>query len=478
MPGPNSLIFLTFLVLLAGVALFAAVRCRLLPVKIASCVGAFAVSTFFGVALVNNFYDYYTSWGSLYADMTNGDTVDYQASESANQQLTESPTLGRAPGPAPGSRPRFAAATSASNPSAVSRAVSHTKIDVDPLRPASASSADPSRFDVPATLAIPDLHLSSTADSGSGRLVRLNLPGSRSGINRVGYVYLPPQYFEPSFDHVRFPVLELLHGDPGNPTNWIYGLHLLQVMDSGIGSGQVGPMVIVMPATFTGKHGADCVNAVHGAADDSYLSEDVPSDVFSDFRVLAPGPNWGIGGLSDGGYCAANLALRHRGSFGAVASMDGFYTVDADLDVLAAALGGDAEALTANDPSDEVIDPTRSLPRFWIMSGTGNGADADAAKEFRELVETREPVRDVVLAGGRHTPSAWRAVLPQLLQWTWTTLSGQQSPVGTDYSKVAAPQQVAPLLRSPTPPLSSPSPNILTLPRLQPSRSPTSTPYS
>ena len=37
------------------------------------------------------------------------------------------------------------------------------------------------------------------------------------------------------------------------------------------------------------------------------------------------GPHWGIGGYSEGGFCAANLALRHPASYGIAASMCGYY---------------------------------------------------------------------------------------------------------------------------------------------------------
>ena len=33
----------------------------------------------------------------------------------------------------------------------------------------------------------------------------------------------------------------------------------------------------------------------------------------------------GVAGYSSGGYCAANLALRHRGSFGAAAVINGYF---------------------------------------------------------------------------------------------------------------------------------------------------------
>jgi enterochelin esterase-like enzyme len=298
--------------------------------------------------------------------------------------------------------------------------------------------------DVPASVAISTLALSARRTTGTGRVVRLALAGARSGVTRQGYVYLPPQYFQPAFASTSFPVIELLHGDPGDPTGWIYGLHVPEVMDREIASGKIGPMVVVMPSTFGGKHGQDCVDAPGGA---------------HDFRVLPPGPHWAIGGLSDGGFCAANLALRHPGSYGAVASLDGFYSAYSDLAVMHKIFGVDAAGIRANDPSTQVADVRHSLPRFWIMSGTANSVDMKAAQFFREIVTAREPIAYVVVHNGKHTPPAWRAVMPSLLEWSWNTISGGAVGIGTtQFGIPAQPPSSPPAPKStPTHPSSPPS---------------------
>ena len=67
----------------------------------------------------------------------------------------------------------------------------------------------------------------ASAPAGRGRLVSLAMPGTVSGVRgRRALVWLPPQYDDPRFATVRFPVLELLHGDPGEPSSWTNGLDL------------------------------------------------------------------------------------------------------------------------------------------------------------------------------------------------------------------------------------------------------------
>jgi S-formylglutathione hydrolase FrmB len=180
------------------------------------------------------------------------------------------------------------------------------------------------------------------------------------------------------------------------------------------------------------------------------LSVDVPADVVHDFRALPQGLNWAIGGLSDGGFCAANLALRHPGSYGAVVSLDGFYSVYSDLAVMDKVFGVGSLVIRQNDPSTLALDVRSSLPRFWIMSGSGDASDTVAAQYFRQILTTREPIEWVVVRGGQHTPPAWREAMPVMLAWTWHTISGGQ--VGTGTTQLGAPKgrPAAPASSSPT----------------------------
>ena len=88
----------------------------------------------------------------------------------------------------------------------------------------------------------------SAAVVETGGVQQLTISGAVSHISRVGYVYLPPQYYLPAYRTVRFPVLELLHGTPGTPTNWLVHLRVPQLMDDLISAREMGPMVLVMPA--------------------------------------------------------------------------------------------------------------------------------------------------------------------------------------------------------------------------------------
>lgn len=256
-----------------------------------------------------------------------------------------------------------------------------------------------------------------------GRVESISLPGKASGISRNGLLYLPPQYFEARYAHTRFPVVELLHGSPGNPGNWQVQLHTASVMDHLMAKNLMGPMVLVMPAFNAGNRFEECVDA-RGALDDTYISRDVPNDIRGRFRVSASPAEWGIAGFSSGGYCAANLALRHRASFGAAGVIDGYFRPGDGP--AAAALHFDAAAEAANNPlllAGNVRPGVGPLPALWVLAGTGDSKYDKGARAFIAAVRGAEQVTFVREPGSGHNFYRWRPAVPRMLPWMWNQLA-------------------------------------------------------
>ena len=68
--------------------------------------------------------------------------------------------------------------------------------------------------------------------------------GTFPGTERPGYVYLPP-----GFDRaVRYPVVYLLHGMPGSPSEYLDGTQLPSFADTGSRPARLRPFIAVMPA--------------------------------------------------------------------------------------------------------------------------------------------------------------------------------------------------------------------------------------
>ena len=260
-------------------------------------------------------------------------------------------------------------------------------------------------------------------ERGHGRVEVVTLAGARSGISRRGLVYLPPQYFQPAYAHTVFPVVELLRGTPGTPRNWVEQLHVAHVLDHLVATHRMGPVVAVMPTMSVGSHFEECVDAP-GALDDTYVTQDVRTDVQARYRVSRDPAEWGVAGYSSGGYCAANLALRHRSLWGAAGIMDGYFRPGDGP--AAAALHFDHAAEAANDPlleARELASGVHPLPSFWVMAGTGDSGDYAGAKAFLRALHGVEAVPLHREPSATHNFTAWRSADPTMLSWMWTQLA-------------------------------------------------------
>jgi enterochelin esterase-like enzyme len=257
----------------------------------------------------------------------------------------------------------------------------------------------------------------------AGELRAVTLAGPRSGIDRRGLVYLPPQYFQPAYRNTRFPVVELVHGTPGHASDWVVHLRVVQVLERLLADHRIGPMILVMPTMSVGTHYEECVDAP-GALDDTYMSADVRADVNGGFRASTDAAQWGIAGYSSGGYCAANLALRHRADFGAAAMMDGYFQPTAGP--AAAALQNDPAAEDANNPlltASRLAAGAHPLPGFWLAAGTGDSADQRAARDFVHALHGVEQATLYREPGAGHNFYAWRPALAPMLVWMWSRLA-------------------------------------------------------
>ena len=138
------------------------------------------------------------------------------------------------------------------------------------------------------------------------------LQGTFPGGARPGYVYLPPR-FDPSR---RYPVVYLLHGMPGSPSEYLDGAGLTTFADSA-----ARPFIAVMPAAGPEPH----YNGEWGGIWEHHVVDRVVPWIDAHLPTRASASGRVIAGLSAGGYGAVDIALRHPCVFGTVESWSGYF---------------------------------------------------------------------------------------------------------------------------------------------------------
>ena len=370
---PQSTVFLVLLVVAFGALMWWLIVSRRMLLRIIAACLAFIPAMAFGVAAVNKYYDYYQTWGAAIADVTN--------------QGVPAPT-----GP-----------VTVSKPSAGSSLLAGHYVDIALARQ-------------------------------QGYILPLKVHGRSSDITRTVYVFLPPQYFWPGYQNYRFPAIELIHGFPGTPQDWITILGVNSMLDTLVSQHRARPAVLVMPDANGGLGiSLQCLNQVNGPPDATFLASDLPAYIARGLRVRPPGAGWGIAGYSEGGFCAANLGLQYGRVYSYAGVLSGYFRpFDNQLAKRQVnPFGANRRLRLINTPLDLLrsLPVGRMIPRFWLGAGRLAGADVRNAENFGQLLQLRQPVVTISLVpGDGHTMRTWRQLLPPMLGWMTNGLAQEPSP--------------------------------------------------
>ncbi len=217
-----------------------------------------------------------------------------------------------------------------------------------------------------------------------GALYRGTFPSATApGPLRPGYVYLPPGFSTSS----RYPVVYLLHGMPGDPSEYVSALQIAILADRLISTARIRPFIAVIPAAGTdGRY-----NGEWAGPWDRYLVHDVVPWVDANLPTIADRSGRTLAGLSAGGFGAMDIGLRSPLVFGAMESWSGYFQPLRDGPFKHA----DPRVLAANDPTLLVAEKTLLLhrlgTRFFVGSGPSHShwfkeqGTIDFAHELRRL---------------------------------------------------------------------------------------------
>jgi enterochelin esterase-like enzyme len=377
---PQGTLFLVVLLLaFGGLITWVALSRQVVFRVIAACL-AFIPAMVFGIFAVNKYYDYYQTWGALYSDLSG--------------QTTSIPHL---------------------------TAAGLGKGTAGSLKSLIAGSSD------------------SQMDAQYGLLFSASITGHHTHISRTAYVYLPPQYFQKAYANYKFPAIELLHGSPGLPSAWVNVMNVVPIDLNAMASGKAEPAVLVMPNTDGGQqYGLQCLNDPGGVQDMTYVAEEVPDWAVANLRVMPAGPAWGVVGYSEGGYCAANIALQHPNLFGYAGSLSGYFSPVESQVPLHGKVGGapvddndfarSKKLMTLNSPDEYItrVPVTVSVPQFFLAAGAADAGDVQAAETFKQELLLRDAdVPLAIIPGGGHQATVWRAALTPMLDWMTPQLAEQ-----------------------------------------------------
>jgi enterochelin esterase-like enzyme len=148
------------------------------------------------------------------------------------------------------------------------------------------------------------------------------------GGERTYGVCLPPGYAQNP--QQRYPVIFLLHGGHGDPTDWFKKGAALSVIQQVYNSGNLPPSIIITPdgndrrgsSPFFDPQYIDGPNGRVNTA----IGNELVKVVQSRYRTLPAPAFWAMGGLSSGGWGALNVGLHNLNNFSVLFSHSGYFS--------------------------------------------------------------------------------------------------------------------------------------------------------
>ncbi len=235
-------------------------------------------------------------------------------------------------------------------------------------------------------------------------------------------IYLPPGY---DASNGRYPTVYMLHGAGGSYTEWDDSF-MPAWADSMISSGEIQPMIIVMPDGGERQYWANWPN---GPQWSDYVSYDVVRYVDTNYRTLQDPASRAIGGLSMGGLGALHIAFHHPDLFGVVGAHSP--SIRPDPDPAGPFVTG--RDFDAHNPIWLVQNRWRPDLRLnlWLDVGADDGWKYNIDQFRRAMDGVGMPYTWRVFPG-THEDTYWTGHVPDYLRFYSQALRGPVAPPVSD----------------------------------------------
>jgi S-formylglutathione hydrolase FrmB len=155
-----------------------------------------------------------------------------------------------------------------------------------------------------------------------GTVGSVTIPGTVSNFHaRSAIVYLPPAALVANAP--RLPVLEMLSGQPGQPSNVLTSGQLNLILNAYAAEHEgLAPIMVIPDQLGAAANNPMCVDSPLGNAA-TYLTTDVPNWINAHLHVMTARTAWAIGGFSEGGTCSIQLGAKYSSVFGSIVDISG-----------------------------------------------------------------------------------------------------------------------------------------------------------
>jgi hypothetical protein len=237
---------------------------------------------------------------------------------------------------------------------------------------------------------------------------------------REAFVWVPPAWF--ARNRPQLPVIELLHGTPGEPSDWTRASYADATSLAFAEKHNGLAPILVMPdvnGSFDGD--TECVNSTMFGDVETYLTTVVPQFMQKNFNAKTTPGSMAIAGLSEGGTCATTIALNNSKEFPTFANYSGYasptYQTDNAQQTVTALFGGSVANYNAHNPQYLLSHLQFAGMAGWFESGLQDTESLQAAHTLQGLAAHAGIDTCIATPSGSHDFNFWKLAFSDSLPW-------------------------------------------------------------
>ncbi len=252
----------------------------------------------------------------------------------------------------------------------------------------------------------------ASAPLEKSQLVSVDLPFTDNA-KRPVIIYLPRGY-QTGVKDLRYPTVYLLHGSPGTEIDWLQKGKAQAVLDEAIEKHVIPPVIAVFPRGHELQEDSEFINSADGKQpNEDFIVKTVVSYVDANYPTYADSKFRAICGLSEGGFGALNLGLKHQDVFGYTIGVAGY----AEVDKNAKTVQHSEQVIHDNTPLVYVPESKLHATKVLLYCGLQDKWFLQQNQDLDKVLEAQKYAVELRTAPGSHNWAFFTAGLKEGLAW-------------------------------------------------------------
>ncbi len=268
-----------------------------------------------------------------------------------------------------------------------------------------------------ATISANDV-MSAKRTPGGSLIFREIITGSASNISNHVYVVASPSISKILENSVspqlptNYQVVELFPGYPGVPETWIGTLHGIETMENLEIAGKIPPTIAIIPSINVVRGlDTECLNIPGTSQVETWLTTDMR--IFAQKFIGLDDRKWSTFGYSTGGWCAAELAIRHTDIYQHAISLAGYFSPSFSAGVNKR----ERNVLMGDYDLAKIVKGQATNPDLLIMYSKSDKFSFSSMNKFIAGVGTSIPIKLVEIPHGGHNIKIWQPFVQTGFNW-------------------------------------------------------------